>query len=74
MSCLDFCTCPAKDCEFHPTLHNNECTACIKKNLDQHEIPACFWFKIGDSADTASEYSFKNFAQKVMEVESCEQS
>jgi len=70
MSCLEFCTCPAKDCEFHPTHNGGECAPCIKKNLEQHEIPACFWFKIDKNADNTNEYAFHKFAKKVIDVES----
>lgn len=69
MSCLAFCTCPATDCEFHPKHHADGCTPCIKKNLEHHEIPACFWFKIDENADNSSDYSFHKFANKVVEVE-----
>ena len=57
-------------CPHHPTKHNNECTHCILKNLTKHEIPACFWDKIGDTENGESEYTFLKFAKKVMECES----
>jgi hypothetical protein len=69
MSHANFCTCEYKDCQYHPTKHNNECTPCIEKNLKNHEIPACFWNKIGEESDIKSEYSIRKFAEKVMACE-----
>ena len=66
MSCKEFCTCPAKDCQAYPDKHDWECTPCISKNLDNHEIPACFWFKIGETKNAKSEYTFMEFAKAVM--------
>lgn len=47
MLCTEFFTCNYYDCQFHPQKNNNECTACIEKNFKRHEIPACFFYKIG---------------------------
>ena len=69
MKCTDFCTCKSLDCEYHPSKHDWECTPCILKNLKQHEIPACFWDKIGDDENAKSEYTFLRFAEKVMSSE-----
>ncbi|MCL1981996.1 MAG: GNAT family N-acetyltransferase, partial [Clostridiales bacterium] len=62
----EFCTCDCYECEFHPRKHNNECTACIGKNLSNHEIPNCFFSSIGNETDAKSNYSFYKFAEKVM--------
>jgi len=70
MNCKEFCTCPIKDCPSHPEHHNWDCTPCIKKNLENHEIPYCFWEKIGDTKNAKSPYTFLEFAKKVMEGES----
>ena len=69
MSCLEICTCQAHDCPVHPKNHDNGCTPCIEKNLKHHEIPACFWYKIGDTENANSDYTFHNFAQKVIDCE-----
>jgi len=69
MNCSEFCTCEAFDCPKHPSKHDKGCTPCIIKNLEHHEIPACFWYKIGDDENAKSDYSFYKFAQKVMETE-----
>jgi len=62
----EFCTCDSYDCDYHPRKHNNECTACIGKNLRNHEIPNCFFNSIGNEADVKSNYSFYKFAEEVM--------
>jgi len=66
MSCAEFCTCDSYDCEFHSSKHNYECTACIEKNLKNHEIPYCFFKKIGEESSVKSNYSFYKFAEKVI--------
>ena len=60
-----FCTCEFLDCPHHPSKHNNECAPCIKKNLRNREIPACFFNRIADSAGVDSEYTFEKFAECV---------
>jgi len=65
MSHTDFCTCDDFDCPFHPKHQNNECRACIAKNIENHEIPACFWKQIGKKTGD-SNYTFYKFAKKVM--------
>jgi hypothetical protein len=65
----ELCTCSNYDCPFHPQKHNHECTECIEKNLRRHEIPSCFYHKIGEKAHEKSKYSFYQFAKKVMERE-----
>ena len=69
MNCLDFCTCPNLECDVYPDKRDGQCTACIKKNLDHHEIPACFWMKIGETDNAKTDYTFVRFAKAVMEAE-----
>ena len=69
MSCLSFCTCKDLNCPEHPQKHGGSCTPCIEKNLREHEIPACFWHKIGDTEAAKSDYIFMRFAEKVIEIE-----
>ena len=69
MSCLKFCTCKHTVCPMHPIHHNGECAPCIEKNLKHHEIPACFWNKIGETENAKSEYTFRKFADKVLACE-----
>lgn len=66
MSLEKFCTCDYYDCIHHPNKNNNECNACIKKNLQNLEIPACFFNKIGSGEGVDSDYTFYKFAEKVM--------
>jgi len=67
MSKVQLCTCPDLACVHHPTRHNAGCTPCIEKNLRDHEIPACFWFKVGAEGGVESEYTFRKFAEFVKE-------
>jgi len=69
MNSSDFCTCHVLDCPHHPRKHSNGCTPCIIKNLEHHEIPTCFWNKIGDDENAKSDDTFYKFAKKVMEIE-----
>ena len=69
MTCKDFCSCLVKDCKAHPEKHNWECAPCIEKNLKSHEIPYCFWNKIGDTENANSNYTFLEFAKNVVRVE-----
>jgi len=69
MSCLEFCTCTARDCPSHPEKHGNECAPCIEKNLTNHEIPHCFWEKIGKTENANSPFTFLRFAKAVMDGE-----
>ena len=69
---LEFCTCHVTDCPHHPmTRKDDNCTACIEKNLREQEIPTCFHNMIGVQSDEKSTtpYSFYHFAKKVFEVE-----
>jgi len=66
MSNANFCTCDDVACPFHPKQQDNQCTACIAKNLENHEIPTCFWKKIGEETTTKSNYTFRRFAERVM--------
>ena len=69
MSCASFCTCVLKDCPAYHEKNDNNCTACIKKNLDNHEIPACFWSSVGKPEPVKTDYTFYKFAEKIFECE-----
>jgi len=69
MSCVTFCTCDVNDCPAHPRKHGDECAPCIEKNLKHHEIPYCFWNKIGETGNADSPYSFLKFAKAVIDGE-----
>ncbi|MCL2375817.1 MAG: DUF6485 family protein [Defluviitaleaceae bacterium] len=62
-----FCTCEYYDCEHHPIKHDGSCNPCIEKNLANKEIPACFWNKIGSEGDCGSQYTFRKFAERVID-------
>ena len=68
MSDVTFCTCPDLSCKHHPSKHKEGCTPCIEKNLRDHEIPACFWFKLGTKGGVDSEYTFAKFAEAVTAI------
>ena len=73
MNCKEFCTCTVKKCPSHPEKHEWQCSLCIKKNLENHEIPYCFWAKIGQTENANSRYTFLEFAKAVMKSENREQ-
>ena len=60
-----FCTCTYRECPHHPQKHDNECTACIAKNLRNREIPECFFSRIADKSGANSNYTFEKFAEIV---------
>lgn len=59
----NFCTCTDLACPYHPTNVGGDCGPCIQKNLKEHEIPACFWKKIGQAGGADSDYTFHKFAE-----------
>ena len=62
----NICTCPDTACPHHHIHTGGDCTPCIEKNLAEHEIPACFWHKIGQTGGTNSAYSIYEFAKKAL--------
>ena len=58
-----FCTCPAETCPHHPNCHQMGCDPCIKKNLSDGEVPACFWMSISDNFDGVTEYATESFVR-----------
>ena len=60
-----FCTCDNLDCPLHPTNHDKGCTPCISKNLNQNEIPNCF-FNLVENSHLREGYSIKDFANLVI--------
>ena len=63
----EFCTCDDFACPHHPRNSGSGCTACIEKNLKCLEIPSCFFNNIGKEPEASSEWTYKEFAKKVME-------
>ena len=74
MSCLEFCTCMDYECPFHPRKHDGECAPCIRKNLENCEIPACFLSKAGEGCLGEGDYSFYSFAEKVLSANASRES
>lgn len=58
------CTCPNKDCAFHPDHHSRGCTLCVAKNLRNRQIPSCFFQAV--APDGAKDgYQFEDFARLI---------
>ena len=58
-----FCNCPAESCPHHPAVHSDGCDPCIKKNLKQGEIPACFFLSISEDVADLTEFSVESFVK-----------
>ncbi|MCI8341720.1 MAG: hypothetical protein HFE62_00680 [Firmicutes bacterium] len=63
-----FCTCTDLKCKFNPANHDKGCSFCVEKCLKLNEIPSCF-FKIVKKDGKPKGYSFKDFAETVLENE-----
>lgn len=50
----------------HPTNHDRGCAPCIAKNLQQREIPSCFFNKVSAGIKPTS-FFFEDFAKAVTE-------
>ncbi len=61
---VDFCTCNDFSCPNHPTNNEMGCTLCIAKNLEEGEIPTCF-FKAVDPDYDGFAYFYADFAKLV---------
>lgn len=64
-----FCTCKDTACPLHPSNHDRGCTPCIRKNLQQHEIPSCFFNLIDPSVVADGKTKFSDFAHLVLQRE-----
>ena len=64
------CTCSDRSCPFHPTNHDKGCTLCIQKNLQEKEIPSCFFDQIDKEYQNIEGNGFKqeDFAKLVCKV------
>lgn len=58
-----FCTCFVSNCENHPKNHSEGCDPCIKKNLENGEIPVCFWLLISKNLDGVKNYKVEDFVK-----------
>ena len=59
-----FCTCTDYKCPCHPVNHDQGCNLCIRKNLQQKEIPSCFFHSI-DSEKPTPDWYYQDFAALV---------
>lgn len=55
------CSCNDYNCEHHPSNHKQGCTPCIKKNLAENEIPACFFKLIKQDLSDLESYNLEDF-------------
>ena len=62
-----FCTCTVLDCPHHPTNQEMGCDPCIEKNLEQGEVPTCFWMNVQAGVAGTTEYSMENFSKFCLE-------
>ena len=58
---VPFCTCTDTKCPCHPSNHDKGCTLCVAKNLQQREIPSCFFHAAGGEKPTP-DWHFEDFA------------
>lgn len=65
---VSFCTCTDLACPCHPSNHDKGSTPCIAMNLQQREIPVCFFKKV-DPNQRPPAYSFEDFAEFVKKKE-----
>ncbi len=61
-----FCTCRDFKCKNHPRNHSQGCDPCIRKNLENGEIPACFFRAVSPEIDDLKQFTFKDFAAFVI--------
>ena len=66
---VPFCTCVDHECRCNPLNHPHGCTPCIAKCLAENEIPVCFYRKIEPNMDRKQDYTFKGFANFVIDHE-----
>ena len=65
----DFCTCTDLKCPCHPVNHDQGCNLCILKNLNQKEIPSCFFHDI-DTEKPTPDWHYQDFAALVEKAKS----
>jgi len=58
-----FCNCFVSTCKHHPQNHSEGCDLCIKKNLENGEIPVCFWRLVSDDFDGVNDYKLADFVK-----------
>ena len=58
------CTCKDTNCPYHPVNHDQGCSLCIAKNINEREIPSCLFNLVDDGSE--HEYHFEDFAKMVL--------
>ena len=62
-----FCSCTDTECPCHPVNQDNGCDPCIQKNLQEGEIPSCFWNNVRNGVKGATPYSAECFSEFCLE-------
>ena len=63
----EYCTCTDLDCPCHPVNHDRGCDLCILKNLQEKEIPTCFYKDI-DHPKPTKDWHYEDFAALVLDA------
>jgi len=61
-----FCSCRDFQCQNHPRNHAQGCDPCIKKNLQNGEIPGCFFRAVSSEIGGLKQFTFESFAEFVL--------
>lgn len=64
-----FCTCENTECRLHPKNHNYGCDRCIKKNLNNGEIPTCFFKMVDNDISSVRDFTVNGFVRHVEDAE-----
>ena len=65
MGKVDFCTCKDHTCPLNQVNHDKGCSSCIEKNLNDDEIPSCFFIKVNGELKGIKDFSIDGFATVV---------
>ena len=63
----EYCTCTDLDCPCHPVNHDRGCDLCILQNLQEKEIPTCFYKDI-DHPKPTKDWHYEDFAALVLDA------
>ena len=56
-----FCTCTDTACPKHPGNHSHGCDPCIKSNLLQKRMPACFYNAVHEDVSGVTDFTIEGF-------------
>lgn len=58
-----FCDCPNTPCPKHPANHSHGCDPCVRDNLSQKKMPACFFLAVHKDVGGLTDYSIAGFVE-----------